>query len=185
MKNIRIAHRYAKALFGLSIEMDVLENVKSDMEFILNTITASDELKKFLLCPVIKDEKKIKVIKTLFDNKIQQFTIRFINLIIQKRRFLYINYIAEEFIALYRNHNNIVLASFITAKEMQVAVRDKVLGILQEFTHKDIELIEEVRKELIGGFVLKIDDKQYDNSIRTKLLRISKEFRVNIYEKGL
>ena len=185
MKNIRIANRYAKALFTLSLEVNLVEKVKYDMSFIAKTIADSSELKKFLLSPVIKDEKKVKIIKTLFEKHIQAFTLHFLNLIIKKRRFLYIDYIAEDYLNFYRDAHNIKLANLQTASALEPETKDKITSILEEFTQKEIELYVEIKKELIGGFVLKIDDKQYDTSIRTKLLKLSKEFSINIYEKGL
>lgn len=185
MKNIRIAGRYAKAMFLLSTEVNLLEEVKSDMALISSTVKGSDELKKFLLSPVIKDEKKVRVIRKLFENDIQTFSLRFLNLVIHKRRFMYIDYIADEFLQLYRISKNISLAKLQTAVPLETGTRETIVGLLSSFTHSEIELLEEVRKDLIGGFVLKLEDNQYDASIRSKLLKLSKEFSINIYEKGL
>lgn len=185
MKNIRIANRYSKAFFTLSIELDLIDVVKSDMALISNTISESLELKKLLLSPVIKDEKKIKVIKEIFEKHINKLTLHFINLIIKKRRFLYIDYIAIEFLNLYRNYKNIKLAIFETASPLDDVSKDKIISILKIFTQKDIELYHEIKQSLIGGFILKIDDMQYDSSIKAKLLKLTKEFSINTYEKGL
>ena len=144
MKNIRIANRYSKALFSLSIEMNLIDIVKADMSLISQTIKESPELKRFLLSPVIKDEKKIKVIKGIFENHINKFTLRFINLVIHKRRFLFIDYIADEFLNLYRSFKNIKLAHFETASPLGDKMKEKVTGILKDFTKKEIELYEEI-----------------------------------------
>jgi len=185
MKNIRIANRYSKALFSLSIEVNMLDVVKADMALISQTITESAELKRFLLSPVIKDEKKIKVIKSVFENKINNFTLHFIYLVVHKRRFLFIDFIAEEFLNLYRSFKNIKLARFETASPLGEKMKERITDILKDFTQKDIELYEEIKKDLIGGFILKIDDMQYDTSIKSKLVKLTKEFSVNTYEKGL
>ena len=185
MKNIRIANRYAKALFSLSIELNLLDVVKEDMVVISQTITDSKELKRFLLSPVNKDEKKIKIISQIFESHINKFSLKFLGIIISKRRFVFIDYIALEFLNLYREYKNIKLAYFQTASALDDNSREKIIDILKDFTQHDIELYEEIKKELIGGFVLKIDDNHYDTSVKTKLLKLTKEFSVNTYEKGI
>ena len=185
MKNVRIASRYSKALFSLSIELNKIDEVKDDMKLISETIAESPELKRFLLNPISKDDKKIKILNEIFGNYINKFTLKFLDIIIRKRRFVYINYIAEEFLNLYREHKNIKLAYFQTASAIDDESKGKIINILKDFTQHDIELYQEIKKELIGGFVLKIDDNQYDTSIKTKLLKFTKEFSVNPYEKGL
>jgi len=185
MKNVRIANRYSKALFSLSIELNLIDDVKNDMSLISKTIAESRELKRFLLSPVNKDEKKVKIVNKIFGPHINKFTLSFLGIIIHKRRFVYIDYIAEEFLNLYRNYKNIKFAYFQTASALDEDSKEKIINILKDFTHKEIELYEEIKKELIGGFILKVDDYQYDTSIKTKLLKLTKEFSVNTYEKGL
>jgi len=185
MKNIRIANRYSKALFSLSLEMNLIDNVRDDMFLISDTFKESNELRRFLLNPIIKDDKKIKIINEIFSNNIHNFTLKFINIIIRKNRFIYIDFIADEFLNLYRRYKNIVLAQIQTASKLNSSSKEKIIDILKDFTKKDIELTEEIKKDLIGGFILKIDDIQYDTSLKSKLLKLTKEFSINIYEKGL
>lgn len=185
MKNIRIANRYSKALFTLSIEQQIVENVKEDMAFIAAMFRETAELKKVLLSPVIKDDKKINIVHQIFQSRINAFTLRFIDIIINKNRFVYIDYIAQEYLKFYRLYKNIVLAEMQTVTILEKEARVKIIDILKNFTKKDIELVESLKSELIGGFVLKIDDIQYDTSIKAKLLKLRKEFSINTYEKGL
>jgi len=185
MKNIRIANRYSKALFTLSLEQNIVENVKDDMSLVSGAFKQSAELKRVLLNPVVKDDKKISIVYRIFQNNISPFTLRFIDIIIRKNRFVYIDYIAEEFLKYYRDYKNISLAEMQTASPLEAEARNRIIEILKDFTKKDIELIEAIRSELIGGFVLKINDIQYDTSIKAKLLKLKKEFSINTYEKGL
>lgn len=185
MKNIRIANRYSKALFTLSMEQKIVENVKEDMALIAAIFRETAELKKVLLSPVIKDDKKINIVHQIFQSRINAFTLRFIDIIISKNRFIYIDFIAEEFLKIYRIYKNIALAEIHTPVSIDAEARNRIIKILNGFTKKEIELVEEIRNDLIGGFLLKIDDIQYDTSIRSKLLKMKKEFSVNTYEKGL
>jgi len=185
MKNQRIAIRYSKALFLLAKEFNLVEAIKGDMDLILEVVHTAKDFKPFLVSPIIKEEKKLKVLKEIFENKINITTLNFLNLIIGKRRFLYIDIIAEEFINLYRHDKGIKPAYIETVTPLNADNRKAVSLIVMEFAKSEIELIENIRKELIGGFILKIDDKQYDTSIKSQITKLTKEFSVNVYEKGL
>jgi F-type H+-transporting ATPase subunit delta len=63
------------------------------------------------------------------------------------------------------------------------AFKEKVAGLIKSAYKKDIEIIEEKDKSLIGGFVLTVGDKQIDASISRKLAELEKEFNINTYVK--
>ena len=77
----------------------------------------------------------------------------------------------------------IKLAKFRSAIDINENIKLQVIQVLKNIFASDIELVTIVEPKLIGGFVLSIDGKRYDASIRNKLNRLSKEFKINIYEK--
>lgn len=185
MRNLRIAIRYAKALFILSKEFELTEIIKKDMAMILETVNSTSEFQSFLISPVIKEQKKIAAIKEVFKDKIHSTTFGFLKLVIGKRRFNYIDTIAAEYLNLYRANKGLKLAEIQTAMPLEEDNKVAILQYLKDYSKHDIELAEVLRKELIGGFILKIDDIQYDASIKSKLNKLRKQYSVNIYEKGL
>ncbi|MDD3877632.1 MAG: ATP synthase F1 subunit delta [Bacteroidales bacterium] len=185
MKNLRIGIRYAKALFSLAKEFNKADAIKNDMELIQLTIKGSADLKRFLESPIVREDKKLVVVKELFESKTDLVTLRFVSLIIKKRRFPFIDIIASEYLNLYRVEKGIKPAYLQTTVPVDEYNRNAIIDVLKDYTKTEIELIEDIRKDLIGGFVLKLDDKLYDTSIKAKILRLNNEFSVNTYEKGL
>ncbi len=55
---------------------------------------------------------------------------------------------------------------------------------MSEKSDATVKLTEEVDEDLIGGFVLEFDDKQFDASIQRQISNLKKEFEVNLYIKG-
>lgn len=185
MRNTLIAKRYARALFDFVLEQNILEAVKMDMELVISTLKDNKELRQMLKSPVIKAAKKEAVIREIFEKHIQTPSIQYLSIIIRKRRESFIEGIALEFISLYKKFKNIVTTHLETATALDDDLRKKVIDLLKEQTGGEIELIEEVRKELIGGFVIHYDDKKYDASIQRQLANLKKEFKVNLYERKL
>ena len=178
MREVIISSRYAKSLFELSLEMKILEEVKTDMEMIHNVCLSNRDFISFLKSPVIRPDKKVNLFNALFEDEVQELTLRFLNLIAQKGREAFIQGIAQQFIILYKKHNNIVSAKLKTAVKLDKEISDKVVDLLKKQTNANIDLVEEVNEELIGGFVLSFDDKQYDASIQKQIQQLYKEFDV-------
>jgi len=184
MRQTRISVRYAKALFDLTIEQKLLEKVKTDMELIISVCKENKDFRLLLQSPIINSKKKISIIKALFEKHMQKISLKFLVIITNKRREIYIESIAKEFIKLFKEYKNITTTFFKTAVKIDTNSRNKILNIMKQQTGGEIELIEEVKKELLGGFVLDYGDKKYDASILKQLEDLKKEFNINLYQKG-
>ncbi len=184
MRETRVANRYAKALFELSLEMKMLEEIRGDMELLLDVCRENREFVLMLKSPVIKESKKRAILKGIFEKKINDLTYKFLHVITRNRREEVIMEVAEQFIKIYKEFKNILPTTLTSAVKLDAATRDRIVTVLGERTHTEIELSEVVREEIIGGFILEFEDKQYDASVLRKIKNLRKEFDVNLYLKG-
>ena len=181
-----IAKRYAKALFDLSLELNVIEDTKADMELIISVCDSNDDFNQLLRSPVIRSDKKQKVIDAIFEGKISKLSLRYLDIITRKKRESFIKQIAEEYILAYKKFKNIFTIHFESVSVISDDIRKKVISLLELQTKANIELIEEVKKELVGGFVLKYNDYKYDASIAYMLKRLKKSAaEVNLYKREI
>jgi F-type H+-transporting ATPase subunit delta len=184
MKEIKVATRYARALFDLALEQKILEQVHKDAELIFEICKTNRDFILFLRSPVIKETKKVTVLKNVFEKNIHELTLKFLLIITKNRREAIIQDIAEMFLEIYREHKNIIRASVTTAVPIDKEIRDRMIKIMEEQTKAHIELTELVDEEIIGGFIMNFDDKQYDASVLRQIKNLVKEFDVNLYLKG-
>jgi len=184
MNDSRINVRYAKALFDLAIEQNFLDMAYHDMVLVNNICKSNKDFDSLLTSPIIRTDKKQAIIREIFSNQVHPVSLSFLLLILKKRREVNLKTIAMSFIAEYKENKGIKVAHLKTASEVDVNIKEEFKSILATQTNKKIELQEEVNPEIIGGFVVTIDDKQADSSVSTKIQRLRKEFGVNIYEKG-
>ncbi len=181
-----IAKRYAKALFDLSLELNVIEDTKADMEVIMSVCESNPDFNQLLRSPVIRSEKKQKVIGAIFKGKISELSLRYLDIITRKKREGIIKQIAEEYILAYKKFKNIFTIHFESATEISDDIRKKVITLLEDQTKANIEMIEEIKKDLIGGFVLQYNDYKYDASIAYMLKRLKKSAaEVNLYKRKI
>lgn len=181
MKISKLANRYAKALLELAHERNAVEQVKDDMRFLLDTISGSPELQIVLKSPVIKSDQKKKVMDEI-GKHLNEISASFIRLLIHHRRESYIHDIAYEFLQQYRVFKGIHLVQVITARPLSDSLRENLVKKLKSFIGGTIELEETVSPDLIGGLIIRINDKEYNASVKNKLNEFKKAFTTNLYK---
>ncbi len=186
MRQPKVAKRYAKALFDLALETGQLEKVKDDIE----TIRAVDhaEFNAVLMSPVITGEKKEKIFAAVFQDKVTDLSKSFFNLLFKKGREISIKEILLAFGDLYRQHHKISVVEIITAEpvteSLNLVLHDKLKG-LPRFKDSTLQVSNKIDSNIIGGFVLHVEDLIYDASVRHDLAVIKKQFIENMYVQKL
>jgi F-type H+-transporting ATPase subunit delta len=108
----------------------------------------------------------------------------FIDILTKKNREPLLPEIAREFHNAYNVHKGVGKAKVTTTVPMDAKTRAEFEAIVRKLSNrKEVELEEKVDKDLIGGFVLNVEDKQIDASIRNSLKKLKLKFSENPYIK--
>ena len=186
MADSRATARYVKSLLDLAIERNVVEEVHRDMLFFRDVVAKSRSLDLLLQNPIIKHDKKLAVLKKLFAGKVHELTMSFFDIITRKNREPILASIAREFHNAYNQYKGIGTASVTTATPLDDKLRAEIENLVRKYSDKkQIELVEKVDPDLIGGFVLNVGDRQVDASIKSKLKTLEVSFSENPYIKEL
>ncbi len=172
MTESRVASRYAKSLLDLAKEMGTLPAVADDMRLAAKTLAASPELRRMLVSPVLKSNKKLAIITAIFTGKMSDMSLKFFVLLAQKGRDEELAGVADAFLAQYREVQNIQQAHLTTASTITEAQRAEFKRLAEVQTGKQIEFIEKVDANLIGGFIMRLGDRQIDDSVASRLNRL-------------
>jgi len=184
MSEFTIARRYARSLLELSKEKGQLAEEYQDMRLLQQVIKSSRDFLLMLRNPVINPDKKIRIVEAIFKDKISPITAAFFKLVTEKRREKYLPEIAGSFIDQYNLLKKIVTATLTTAVPADQAIKDRVIQMVRDATgHEQVDLREKIKPDLIGGYILQFEDKQYDSSIRRYLEKLDDNFLSNIYLK--
>jgi F-type H+-transporting ATPase subunit delta len=168
-QHIKVSRRYAKALLSLAKENDVLEETYNDMKLVYQVFSASKELQVLMRSPVIRIGKKQRIVRSLFEHKVNGWLFGYMMIIIRKQRASLLLGIARAFLVVYKESLGIELVKVTTAIPMTDELRKKSMEVAQKLTELKIEFHEHVDEKIIGGFIIKLGDRQYDASIRGKL----------------
>jgi F-type H+-transporting ATPase subunit delta len=172
MNESKIAVRYAKALFLLALEKNILEQVRTDMESVNQAIKDFDQFGFYLKSPVVKSKQKFKLVEEVFRGKIDDTSLNFMGLLIQNKREIYLEDITRRFIDIYCTYKGIKSATITTASHLDESIKLKLKALLSSTYKTEIELQVQEEPSIIGGFILKIGDQQYDASIASGLKRM-------------
>jgi len=174
MASTRAAIRYATAILDLSDSKGVTEVVNNDMKSIASTIKGNEELNTFIQNPTIKVEVKEKALLEVFATA-DNVTKGLIHLLFENKRFEILEVIATEYSKLFDIKNNVEVAKVTTAIAMDAALEAKVLAKIATLSDKKITIENVIDPSIIGGFILRIGDQQYNASVANRLQVLKRE----------
>ncbi len=185
MSEIRIATRYAKSLLDLSIERKSLENTRKDIDLFLEVCQQNRDFVLLLRNPIVQSNKKSSIIKSIFKDKVSDLTLAFFAIIAKKGRESFLPQIAEAFIVQHNEYKGVIRAEVTTTFSLTSELKKEVEQVVREISGKDVALSEIVDKDIIGGFIIKVGDKQIDDTVSNKLNVLRREMTQNQYIKQI
>lgn len=185
MSGTRAALRYAKAILSFAIDQNKEGDVNNDMLLIANTINDSEDLQLLLKSPVLKSDIKKAAVKEVFSNKISSLSIGLIDLLIDNKRLPILSDVAKKYTVIYDKLKGIEVAKVTTAVPLTEALEKQVLNKVKDITGKEATIESTVNPDIIGGFILRVGDVQYDASIANKLKALKRQFENESYNSKL
>jgi len=176
MNDGKISVRYARALFQSALGKKILEKVYQDM-ILISGVCTLPEFKELLKNPVIVPSKKTRIINNTIGSDIDHITSSFINLVLKHGREIYLPAIAREFIRATKEYNGITESVLTTAVKIDENLKKQISDLIAGIFKTKVEMSEVIDKDIIGGFILKVEDNYIDASVRNKLRKIEKELK--------
>lgn len=175
MNDSRAATRYAKAILDLAKENKATDAVESDMRSVMATISDSKELRSMLASPIVKGEIKKKSLTAIFKDG-HNITNGLINLLVDNKRINMLNEVALQYCILSEQLKGKDVAFVTTAIPLTAPLEKKVLKQVAQITGNEVTLENIIDESIIGGFVLRVGDLQYDASVANQLGNLKREF---------
>lgn len=178
MAGARAAIRYAKAVLSLASDEKAADVVNKDMKLITNTIAESKELSDALQSPVIPSLVKKSILLAVFKNS-NKTTLSLIDTLMSNNRIGILSDVASKYNQLFDQSKGIELATVTTVVALTADLEKKVLAKAKELTGKDVEVENIIDESILGGFILRIGDLQYNASVANQLNKLKREFTLN------
>lgn len=175
MNQSKISVRYAKAFYEYALEKGALENVIADAKMLSKSLNEIAELSEVFKNPIVKPSNKKSFVNSLLDGKVSKETTEFLNLIITNGREMFIQDILRNVLDIYRKEKGITEVVLTSAVPLSQQQEQSIVDYVKKEKHTEVELQKKVDPSLLGGFVLRIEDMQYDASVSSRLKQVKKE----------
>ena len=175
MNENRAAIRYAKATLDYAVEQKVADKVEADMRKIAETISDHSELQQLLTSPIVKNEVKKNSLSAIFKGS-NEITLGLVNTLADNKRIDLLQEVAYKYIIQYEKMKGEDTAVVTTAVPLTPALEKKVLSKVKGLTGNKVSLENKIDESIVGGFILRVGDLQYDASVANKLNTIKREF---------
>jgi len=179
MSETRAAIRYAKAMLSFAQDKQNEDVIFDDMSLVIATVDQTVALKQLLSSPVVKSDVKQNILTKIFGEATNEATASLIRLLIKNKRLSILDEVAKQYIVLYDQLKGKEVAVVTSAIPLTEALKAQVLAKVTEITGKKAMIKNTIDPSIIGGFILRIGDVQYDASIANKLSALKQEFTQN------
>jgi len=176
MAETRAALRYSKAILNLAKDTNLESKVNEDMILVSTTLAENKELTFALNSPVINGADKRSVLDKVFEGKVTDITLGLFHLLEDNKRLNILGDVAKQYTIIYDHLKHIEVAKVTTAVPLTPEIEKEVLAKVVELTGHKATLENDVNPEILGGFILRVGDVQYDASISNYLNELRKEF---------
>ncbi len=175
MREVRVAKRYAAALFGLADRDGIVESVTADLALIERLLNDVPYLRAVLNQPMVSQNQKNKVASDAFGDRVTATSLSFLRLLIRKRREGLISECAREFRVLVALRDNTAEATASSAIALTAAQTEGLTRSLERLTGKRVLLHTEVDTGMLGGVIVRLGDTVIDGSLRGRLQRLEQQ----------
>ncbi|SHE80340.1 ATP synthase F1 subcomplex delta subunit [Tissierella praeacuta DSM 18095] len=169
-----VSNRYALALFEAGLDLEKTDEFNEELDFLNDVFEGENKLLQILHHPKISRSEKRDLIDKIFKNRVSQEIVNFLYILIDKRREGFILEIIDRYKELFNEHENIVEVVAITAVPMEEKAKTKLQKVLSNKLEKKIQLVNKVDTTIIGGVLLKLQNKQLDGTVKGQLESIGK-----------
>ena len=182
MNESKISVRYAKALIMSAKDQKILDPVRADIVLLIQTLKGVPELLQLLESPVVEPGKKLEVMNMIFSGKLEPITLSFIRLAISNKREENLPDMARMYIDLFKQEKGIKQAFLTTAVTIEKEIRAAVITMIKKVFKTEIELNEKIDEQIIGGFILQVEDQLLDASVTRQIRKIRKSLVDKTFE---
>jgi F-type H+-transporting ATPase subunit delta len=176
MNDSKISVRYSRALFESAVEKNMLDKVNQDMIFI-SEVFKIPETKELIHSPIIVPSKKTSILHKMLEGNVEKITLSLLDLVVKNGRESYIPAIARVFVNETMKYRGITRSVLTTAVKVDPKVKQQIIDMIADVFKTKVELEDTIDEDIIGGFILRVDDNFIDASIRNKLRKIKKELK--------
>jgi F-type H+-transporting ATPase subunit delta len=174
IKDIKIAKRYARAMFDIASEDQSYDDWLNKLKLISDT-RVEVNFANVLNSTKLSFSKKTNLIDDVFSNKLNKLQLNFLKLLTKNQSFFIIQDIYKQFLRLVEKRNNLIRVTVTSPYKISDDLKNQILNLVNDISGADSIIEEKIDSELIGGVVIRLGDTVIDGSIKNKVKQLRRE----------
>lgn len=163
-----VREEYSLGLYSLAKEEGLTDSILSDVRLLSTVFKENSDYIKLMCAPNVQKEERVALVDSAFKGRVNQYTLNFLKILIEKGYFASVLSCCEEYVDLYNKDNGIEVVTAISCVPLSDSQREKLIAVLSKKLEKKIELIEKTDASLIGGIKLEMQGKLIDASLKAR-----------------
>lgn len=184
MHDIRVAKRYALALFNTALKYNIISSVEDDLGGIVSLLIGNRKFRSLIMSPEVNRDEKLKMIDRLFSDRVTAITMQALRLLLEKNREAEIEWVQREFVRLRRKHENVLFATITSSEALDADQQKKLVARFEELTGMRLEPEFRIEPHLIGGVRISYENYVLDGSLRGELRRLKERLLHDVLKQS-
>jgi len=172
-----IGRRYAVALFNAALKGEVADQVHGDVTSFARLYADNARFRRFLESPSVPTEAKKELILQSVGDRASGLFVKFLLLLIDKKRLSNIQAVAEAYTALFEEREGILEVRVVTAVPLARDLETRTREVIERQTGKQARLFKVVDPGIIGGMILFARNRIIDGSVKHRLEAMTRQLR--------
>jgi len=168
-----IAEVYARSLFEVAKEHDVLDRVHDELGEFAEALDEDRTLQVFLFSPYFSSDEKREGVKKIVSDADERI-VNFLELLAERHRMPALFRIRREFDALWAEENQLLPVTVTSAVELDEGLVEDIGKRIQDQTGRKVELSSNVDPDVLGGLMVRVGNMVLDGTVRNRLERLRK-----------
>jgi F-type H+-transporting ATPase subunit delta len=164
-----LATAYATSLLELALERNIAEPVGQELRDIRQVIQETPQFRAVLTNPGISEQERAELIKRVFDGRVNPLLLNFLKVLNNKGRLASLAHIAEAYDDLLDEKLGKVEVDVTVAQKLAPEQLEEVRQRVSQALGKEAVVHQYVDESIIGGLILRVQDKLIDASVRSQL----------------
>ncbi len=169
-----IARVWARALFEVAKEHDVLDKVRDQLGEFTKALNENRDLMVFFFSPYFSTEEKKDGLERAVTDA-EPVLMNFLEALIERHRMPAIFRIKARYEILWEHERDLLPVEVTSAVELDKSTIGSIGERIGEQTKRTVELSSKVDPDILGGIVLRVGNVILDASIRNRLEQLRKQ----------
>jgi F-type H+-transporting ATPase subunit delta len=170
-----LVRAYAESLFHVARAEEMIDRVEEELTHLNKALDANAELREFLSNPNVSSDGKKDALVQIFGKTVSPVTLHWVNMVMDQGRQRRLPVIIEDFMTLAQEAREKVTAEVITSVPLTEDLAKSLEAELSRVTKKRVFLKPLVDESILGGVIVKLENKVIDGSVRHRLDEIKRE----------